>query len=730
MKQDIFSYVKNKTGYTLIATFYKNDKKILETGLSQFLVFDEISSLTEMELQFILDPMQIHEICTKLSFDLEKSSSFFYFSKVHIEIFNSLGIPIREYSSFVSQTKLEDYYSDKKKFTFYANPLPWFLQKSNNYRVYIDKKVEDIIKDVFSDFEKMSFIKFNVKFKFSPEKDTIRINCIQNGESDWDFILRLIDEEDWDFIFTYEKGEQIFHILNDVNLINTLISESKYRKIALDIEDNSQNLIKSEDNPLKEALAFRKERITNINFVYSGAPIEIDSFDSDHRNFGKVMKKESEKKSGDHLLKVKQRLGFEGAKKYKEKASSVKFLENKTTSLEKKVNSNLKNISAISSSLKIHIGSMISANYNSSQKKPLTSHLNEIKDYRVQSYTFVFMYVGGDEFHYETNIILHHKDVQHNVSHKYNRNYIDGTITAKVYGEEYELNLDENYFIKVQLPWQYDKYSDKAEYIYARYMSPWANKSYGFFAIPRGGEEVLVAFEDGDPDLPVVIGGLYNEKRPAPISNLKKQHILALYDQPSENKKNNFLEMDHKTATVNIAAAKHMRIRSFGDHLTQSKLTMTMRTSENMLSKSKLQMEFITDKNMLSTSKEQMECKTEKNMLHESKEQMEFISKKNMLHESKEHMDFITENKMSFEAEKNIEFKTDKEYLLDAIENIKIKSEKEVVTEAQDKISLNSQKEVIITVGSAQVKIESSGLVSIKCKKMNINSASSKIEIE
>ena len=73
---------------------------------------------------------------------------------------------------------------------------------------------------------------------------------------------------------------------------------------------------------------------------------------------------------------------------------------------------------------------------------------------------------------------------------------------------------------------------------------------------------------------------------------------------------------------------------------------------------------------------------------------------------------------------------TDKEYLLDAIENIKIKSEKEVVTEAQDKISLNSQKEVIITVGSAQVKIESSGLVSIKCKKMNINSASSKIEIE
>ncbi len=86
--------------------------------------------------------------------------------------------------------------------------------------------------------------------------------------------------------------------------------------------------------------------------------------------------------------------------------------------------------------------------------------------------------------------------------------------------------------------------------------------------------------------------------------------------------------MDHKTATVNIAAAEHMRIRSFGDHLTQSKLTMKKISHKNMHSWSKEEMEFITEKNMLSTSKEQMELISKKNMLLDSKENIEIISNK------------------------------------------------------------------------------------------------------
>ena len=70
--------------------------------------------------------------------------------------------------------------------------------------------------------------------------------------------------------------------------------------------------------------------------------------------------------------------------------------------------------------------------------------------------------------------------------------------------------------------------------------------------------------------------------------------------------------MDHQSATVNLAAAQHMKIRSFGDLLTQSKLKMEMITAKNMLSKSKEQMEFKADKNMPHEAKEHMEVLTDK----------------------------------------------------------------------------------------------------------------------
>jgi type VI secretion system secreted protein VgrG len=38
----------------------------------------------------------------------------------------------------------------------------------------------------------------------------------------------------------------------------------------------------------------------------------------------------------------------------------------------------------------------------------------------------------------------------------------------------------------------------------------WAGGGYGMIAIPRVGQEVLVAFLEGDPDQPVVVGRLYN----------------------------------------------------------------------------------------------------------------------------------------------------------------------------------------------------------------------------
>ncbi len=64
------------------------------------------------------------------------------------------------------------------------------------------------------------------------------------------------------------------------------------------------------------------------------------------------------------------------------------------------------------------------------------------------------------------------------------------------------------------------------ETIWVRYTSLHAGGERGFYCLPEIDDEVLVAFEEGDPNRPIVIGSLYNKSQIPPTSpddeNLKK----------------------------------------------------------------------------------------------------------------------------------------------------------------------------------------------------------------
>lgn len=60
--------------------------------------------------------------------------------------------------------------------------------------------------------------------------------------------------------------------------------------------------------------------------------------------------------------------------------------------------------------------------------------------------------------------------------------------------------------VKLTFPWLSDDYVSD----WARTLQPGAGKDRGFMVIPEVGDEVLVAFEQGDPQRPYVLGGLFN----------------------------------------------------------------------------------------------------------------------------------------------------------------------------------------------------------------------------
>lgn len=66
--------------------------------------------------------------------------------------------------------------------------------------------------------------------------------------------------------------------------------------------------------------------------------------------------------------------------------------------------------------------------------------------------------------------------------------------------------------VKVKLP----QLGDTIETGWLRVLMAGAGNNYGFFVMPEVGDEVLVAFEHGDPRRGYVLGGLYNGKDEAP----------------------------------------------------------------------------------------------------------------------------------------------------------------------------------------------------------------------
>ena len=81
-----------------------------------------------------------------------------------------------------------------------------------------------------------------------------------------------------------------------------------------------------------------------------------------------------------------------------------------------------------------------------------------------------------------------------------------------------EIHTDELGRVRVQLHWdRYGRGDDKAAR-WTRVSQGWAGAGYGMMHIPRVGHEVLVAYVDGNPDDPIVVGRLYNAAQPVPYA--------------------------------------------------------------------------------------------------------------------------------------------------------------------------------------------------------------------
>lgn len=113
-----------------------------------------------------------------------------------------------------------------------------------------------------------------------------------------------------------------------------------------------------------------------------------------------------------------------------------------------------------------------------------------------------------------------------------------------------EIYADEYGRVKVQFHWDRAGKRDENSSCWLRVSQPWSGPNWGFAALPRVGDEVLVDFINGDPDWPIIVGSVNNAQSPAlyPLPEQRSRSGIRTRSYPAGGR-DNFHELrfdDHK----------------------------------------------------------------------------------------------------------------------------------------------------------------------------------------
>lgn len=136
--------------------------------------------------------------------------------------------------------------------------------------------------------------------------------------------------------------------------------------------------------------------------------------------------------------------------------------------------------------------------------------------------------------------------------------------------------------IQVQFFWQGDGSTH-----WARATSPHAGPDRGFMFMPEIGDEVAVAFEDGDPERPVILGSLWNGVHTAPRADFRGDDIENNDVKRFMTKSGNRMQMSDKTGFETIVLAtphnNTIKLTEKADSTDRVNITIESRTGDIFL---------------------------------------------------------------------------------------------------------------------------------------------------
>ena len=370
------------------------------------------------------------------------------------------------------------------EYTYYEArlvPIFWFLRYRRDQRIFQKKDVRRIIEQVLGD---AGIPGDQYRFALQKAYET-REYCVQYGESDFDFISRLMEEEGIFYFFEHSKDNHVM-VMGDSPVAHVPIdgdasvSFREYTGLVQDADYVSE---------WRYGQKVRSGAVVMRDFNFKQPQLDLEVNQSASRDTSLEVYdypgRYDAQGRGKGLAKVRLE-GIQAVRREGRGASLCRRLA-----------------PGFRFSLSQHPRSDFNREYllldvsHQGAQPQVAGHEAEAPGEEEPLYLNRFTCIDSDQaFHppLETP-----------------KPVIKGTQTAIVVGPKgEEIYTDEHGRVKVHFHWDREDQMDENSSCWIRVSQGWAGGRYGILYLPRIGQEVIVDFLEGDPDRPIVIGRVYN----------------------------------------------------------------------------------------------------------------------------------------------------------------------------------------------------------------------------
>jgi type VI secretion system secreted protein VgrG len=354
-------------------------------------------------------------------------------------------------------------------------PWLWFLSLSADCKIFQEKSVLEIVEQVFKD---QGCSDFRIKcVKSYPKREF----CVQYRETHLSFVSRLMEEEGVFYFFEHSGSKHTLVLADDGSAVKQCEVQSTARIAPQPSALHEEDIVFS----IESEHAAHAGTVTLRDFDYLKPTLNLESSVSgdgteevyDYTFPGNLITPND----GDRLA----RLVLEEREQWRELVRG----ESTCRSFQ----------SGFHFDLEGHYSRSVNKKYQLVQVR----HSAKNGAYHTQQ--------GQAETEYRNSFIAIPHKTPFRPQRVTPKPVVQGSQTAIVVGKSgEEIWVDKHGRVKVQFHWDRDGKKDENSSCWVRVASGWAGRGWGFIQIPRIGQEVIIDFLEGDPDMPLITGRVYN----------------------------------------------------------------------------------------------------------------------------------------------------------------------------------------------------------------------------